>query len=58
MSDQLTKREQIAAMALQGLLANSNQEVVNMGYEVTIESSIEFADMLIDQIKMYEEDEK
>ena len=53
MSDNnLTKLEEIASRALQGLLSNSHQDVIDLEHELIAESALDFAKLLIEEIKM------
>ena len=46
----LTKREQFAAMAMQGILANSGDEYVDVGFDLIASHSAEVADALLKEL--------
>lgn len=46
----LTKREYFAAMAMQGLLANSHDAFIEKSFDILCEWSVSNADRLIDEL--------
>lgn len=46
----LTKRELIAAMALQGMLANSNQDITDLSHEEIAMCSVYISDALLSEL--------
>lgn len=51
---ELTKREQIAAMVLQGLVSNPNTDVTMIKYRYFSEQAVKYADTLIAELEKTE----